>query len=68
MSTKYKFADDDKLYFVSLAVTNWIDLPFGTSLEAGFVTKAEECKFSSAIDYYDGKGLLEIIKLDALIV
>ena len=26
MSTKYKFADNDKLYFVSFAVTNWIDL------------------------------------------
>jgi hypothetical protein len=37
-------------------------------VEAGFVTKAEEWKYSSAIDYYDGKGLLEIIKLDALIV
>ena len=22
----YKFADNDKLYFVSFAVTNWIDL------------------------------------------
>ncbi len=26
MSTKYKFADNDKLYFVSFAVTNWINL------------------------------------------
>ena len=26
MSKKYKFADNDKLYFVSFAVTNWIDL------------------------------------------
>jgi putative transposase len=37
-------------------------------VEAGFVTKAEEWKYSSAIDYYGGKGLLEIIKLDTLIV
>ena len=26
MSTKYKFNDQDKLYFVSFAVVNWIDL------------------------------------------
>lgn len=26
MSRKYKFADNDKLYFVSFAVNNWIDL------------------------------------------
>lgn len=37
-------------------------------VEAGFVTKAEEWKYSSAIDYYGGKGLLEIIRLDTLIV
>ena len=34
----------------------------------GFVTKAEEWKYSSALDYYGGKGLLEIIMLDTLIV
>lgn len=37
-------------------------------VEAGFVTKAEEWKYSSAIDYYGGKGLLEITKLNTLIV
>ena len=26
MSRKYKFRDDDKLYFVSFAVVYWIDL------------------------------------------
>lgn len=26
MSRKYKFTDNDKLYFVSFAVINWIDL------------------------------------------
>ena len=26
MSEKYKFTDNSKLYFVSFAVTNWIDL------------------------------------------
>jgi len=37
-------------------------------VEAGFVTKAEEWKYSSAIDYFGGRGLLEIIMLDTLIV
>ncbi len=39
-------------------------------VEAGFITKAEEWKwrYSSAIEYYGGKGLLEIIMLDTLIV
>ena len=31
---------------------------------SGFVTKAEEYLYSSAIDYYGGKGLLEIRLLD----
>jgi hypothetical protein len=35
-------------------------------IEAGFVTKAEEWKYSSAIDYFGGKGLLEIMRLDTL--
>ncbi len=55
MSTKYKF--DDKLDYVH-----------NNSVEAEFVAKAEEWKYNSAIDYYRGKRLLEIIKLDTLIV
>ncbi len=35
-------------------------------VEAGFVIKAEEWKYSSAIDYYGGKGLLEIVMPDIL--
>ncbi len=45
-----------------------LDYIHNNPVEAGFVTKAEEWKYSSAIDYYEGKGLLEIIKLDILIV
>ncbi len=45
-----------------------LDYIHNNPVEAGFVTKAEEWKYSSAIDYYGGKGLLEIIKLDTLIV
>jgi putative transposase len=35
---------------------------------AGFILKSEEWLYSSAIDYNGGKGLLEIIQLDALII
>lgn len=37
-------------------------------VEAGFVMKAEDWLYSSAIDYYGGKGLLEIEKLEILIM
>ena len=37
-------------------------------VEAGFVTKPEEWKYSSPIDYFGGKGLLEIMRLDTLIL
>jgi hypothetical protein len=37
-------------------------------VEAGFVIKPEEWKYSSGIDYYGGKGLLEIMRLDTLIL
>ena len=45
-----------------------LDYIHNNPVEAGFVIKAEEWKYRSAIDYYGGKGLLEIIKLDTLIV
>ena len=45
-----------------------LDYIHNNPVEAGFVTKAEEWKYSSAINYYGGKGLLEIIKLNTLIV
>ena len=37
-------------------------------VEAGFVSKAEDWKYSSAIDYSGGKGLLDIIYLEPLIL
>ncbi len=36
-------------------------------VEAGFVEKPEEYLYSSARDYYEGKGLVEITRLDTLI-
>ena len=37
-------------------------------VEAGFIIKAEEWLYSSAVDYNGGKGLLEIIQLETLIL
>lgn len=37
-------------------------------VSTGFVVKAEEWMYSSATDYYGGKGLLEIIQLEPLLV
>ena len=45
-----------------------LDYIHNNPVEAGFVTKAEEWTYSSAIDYYGGKELLEITRLDTLIV
>ncbi len=36
MSKKYKFADNDKIYFVSFATTNWIDVLFGMNTKKQF--------------------------------
>ena len=45
-----------------------LDYLHDNPLEARFVTKAEDWLYSSAVDYNGGKGLLEIIQLDALIL
>lgn len=36
-------------------------------IESGFVLKAEDWKYSSAIEYFGGKCLLEIFKLENLV-
>ena len=45
-----------------------LDYLHNNPVEAGFVQKPEDWLYSSAIDYYGGKGLLEIEKLDLLIL
>ena len=37
-------------------------------VEAGFVTKGEDWKYSSAIDYNGGKGLIDIMLLEPMII
>jgi hypothetical protein len=53
MSNKYKFGDQDKLYFVSFA---------------GFVEQPEDYLYSSARDYYGIKGLIDILLVGPLLV
>jgi len=45
-----------------------LDYTHYNPVEAGFVSNPEDWKYSSALDYNGGKGLLEIIQLEPLIV
>ena len=45
-----------------------LDYTHYNPVEAGFVRFPEDFKYSSAIDYNGGKGLLDIIKLEPLII
>ena len=45
-----------------------LDYTHYNPVESGFVSKPEDWKYSSATDYYGGKGLLEIIQLEPLMV
>ena len=37
-------------------------------VEAGFVSRTTDWKYSSAVDYNGGKGLIEIMHLDPMII
>ncbi len=45
-----------------------LDYLHNNPVEAGFVSKPEDWLYSSALDYYGGKGILEIEKIDPLIL
>ena len=49
MSRKYKFHDNDKLYFIHL-----------NPVMAGFVINPEDWKYSSVQDFSGMKGLIEL--------
>ncbi|MHB1177938.1 MAG: hypothetical protein ACYCZO_06355 [Daejeonella sp.] len=57
MSRKYKFHNPQSLYFVSFAAVYWIDL---FVREIYFEIMTGSLKYSSAIDYNGGKGLLRL--------
>ena len=52
MSSKYKFADNDKLYFVSFAITNWIDLFIREIYKEEILKSIRYCQANKELDLY----------------
>jgi REP element-mobilizing transposase RayT len=52
MSKKYKFADNDKIYFVSFAVTNWIDLFIRNEYKEEILNSIRYCQDKKDMDLY----------------
>lgn len=52
MSRKYKFRDNDKLYFVSFAVINWIDLFIRNEYKDILLKSFEHCIDKKGLELY----------------
>lgn len=52
MSRKYKFRDQDKLYFVSFAVINWIDLFVRNEYKEVLLKSLEHCTKTKGLELY----------------
>jgi REP element-mobilizing transposase RayT len=52
MSRKYKFADNDKIYFVSFATTNWIDLFIRNEYKEEIVNSIKYCQLHKDLELY----------------
>jgi putative transposase len=52
MSTKYKFRDQDKLYFVSFAVVNWIDLFIRNEYKDIMLKSWQHCQQHKGLEIY----------------
>ena len=52
MSKKYKFADNNKIYFVSFAVTNWIDLFIRNEYREEIVNSIRYCQTNKDLELY----------------
>ncbi|MES2109351.1 MAG: transposase [Bacteroidota bacterium] len=52
MSTRYKFHDQDKLYFVSFAVVNWIDLFTRNEYKDIMLDSFRHCQQHKGLDIY----------------
>ena len=52
MSRKYKFGDNDKLYFVSFAVTNWIDLFIRNEYREEILKSIKYCQDEKDLELY----------------
>ena len=52
MSKKYKFTDNSKLYFVSFAVTNWIDLFVRDVYKNVLIDSIKHCQATKDLELY----------------
>lgn len=52
MSRKYKFRDDDKLYFVTFAVVNWIDLFVRNEYRTIILDSIKYCQQNKSLEVY----------------
>jgi putative transposase len=52
MSTKYKFHDQDQLYFVSFAVVNWIDLFVRNEYRDIMIDSWKHCQKNKGLEIY----------------
>jgi len=52
MSKKYKFTDNSKLYFVSFAVTNWIDLFIRNEYREILINNIKHCQAKKDLELY----------------
>ncbi len=52
MSRKYKFGDNDKIYFVSFAVTNWIDLFIRNEYKEEILKSIRFCQADKDLELY----------------
>ncbi len=52
MSRKYKFHDNDKIYFVSFAVINWIDLFIRNVYKDVIVDSLRFCQKEKGLELY----------------
>ena len=50
MSKKYKFTDNSKLFFVSFAVTNWIDLFVRDVYRNVFIESIKHCQATKDLE------------------
>ncbi len=52
MSRKYKFRDQDKLYFISFAVVNWIDLFIRNEYKQIMLESWKYCQLNKGLEIY----------------
>jgi hypothetical protein len=52
MSWKYKFHDNDKLYFISFAVVNWIDVFIRDEYKQELINSWEHCIEHKGLQIY----------------